>query len=683
MLVPANCLAAMSDADFGYDAASAVESFWNSTMRRLLPFFCLIVALAATFLVYRPGLSGPFLFDDGPNIVRNAKLAIHDFNPATLKQAALSGHSGPLLRPLSMMSFALNHYAAGLDPYYFKLTNLAIHLVNGLGVFVLTWLLLGFYRKRFEPDLTNVHVQWISVAVAAAWLLHPFNLTSVLYVVQRMNSLSAFFSIWGLVLFLWGRTRLYEGKNGLLPILASLLLFTPLAALSKENGVLLPLLMLVAEVTLFGFDAAKPAARRFLIAFYALCVAIPAAIALGYLAMHSEWLLAGYKTRDFTLTERVMTEARVVCFYIWQILLPSTSQMGLYHDDLAISRGWFQPVSTALAMAGVIALLVLSFIARKKAPIIAFGVLFFLAGHLLESTVWPLEIAHEHRNYLPMYGILLALFFYVLYPLKYMNFLRLRQTFAVLLIALFAFNTFARASKWANPQDLFQAEVEHHPNSALANGEMGAVYSGINYIVASGPDGIDKNYAVARGYFETAVKLDRNDTKPLFGLIMLSVSWGKIVEPGWLQELTHRLEVAPYAAVTSDKLNTLTECQLEGFCKLGNSEFEGLLQAALRNPTLTGSNRAKVLYALSSYTINVARDYPAALGIMQRMVQAAPQEVAFRLAMINFLTAMSRFDEAREQLAILKKMDTLQDHSSEIAAQEQMLSGQDNHNAPR
>lgn len=644
-------------------------------MQRLFPFFCLIIALVATVLVYQRGLSGPFLFDDGPNIVHNADIAVHDFNPDTLKRAAFSGHSGPLLRPLSMMSFAANYYATGLDPYYFKLTNLAIHLFNGVGVFILTWLLLDFYRKRFAPGLTVAHSQWISLAAAAAWLLHPFNLTSVLYIVQRMTSLSALFSIWGLALFIWGRIRLYEGKNGWLPILASLLLM-PLAGLSKETGVLLPLFMLVAEVTLFTFQVEKHSARRFLIGFYVLSVAIPTIIALSYLAMHSEWLLAGYKTRDFTLTERVMTEARVVWFYIGQILLPSTAQMGLYHDDIAISRGWFQPISTALSMAGVIALLSLSFVARKKAPIIAFGVLFFLAGHMLESTVFPLEIAHEHRNYLPMYGILLILFFYVLYPLKYINSLRLRQAVAVLLIGLFAFNTFARASKWANLYDLFQAEVEHHPNSALDHGEMGAVYSSI---VTPNPDGMEMNYIAARGHFETAVNLDRNDTKPLFGLIMLNVGRGRTVEPGWLHELTYRLEAAPYAAVTSDKLNTLTECQLGGTCKLANSEFEGLLQAALRNPTLTGPNRAKVLYALSSYTINVAQDYTAALGIMQQMVRAAPQEFAYRIALIEFLTALRRIDEAKEQLAILKRLDTSQDHRAEIAAQEQILSTQDSH----
>lgn len=649
-------------------------------MRRFVPVFLLLISLAVTFLTYLHGLSGAFIFDDGPNIVQNPSIVIHALGLHSIKQAAFSSTSGPLMRPLSMLSFAANYYATGLNPYYFKLTNLVIHLFNGVGIFVLTLLILNFYRKRFEPGLPDTYVQWMSLAVAAAWLLHPFNLTSVLYVVQRMTSLSALFSIWGLVIFLWGRTRLYAGQGGILLILVSLLLFTPLAALSKENGVLLPLLMLVAEVTLFGFHARQAVARRFLIAFYTLAVVIPIVIALGYLAMHSDALLVGYKIRDFSLSERLMTEARVVWFYIGQVLLPSNAQMGVYHDDIAISRGWFRPVSTALAVTGVAALLALAFFARKKAPLIAFGVLFFLAGHVLESTVLPLEIAHEHRNYLPMYGILLMLFFYLLYPLKHLNNLRLRQIVAMLLIGLFSFNTFVRASKWANPYDQFQAEFDHHPDSVMVNVEMGSIYSNI---VSPDPDAMQANYLAAREHYERAVGLDKNDTKALFGLIMLSASRGKVVEPGWVHELMHRLEAAPYAAITSDRLVTLTECQLGGYCKLADSEFANLLQAALRNPTLAGSNRAKVLYALSSYTINVARDYPAALAIMQQMIQAAPQEVAYRFALINFMIALRRYDEAQQQLELVKRLDTLQDHSAEIKLLEQTLSDASNNEVQR
>lgn len=650
------------------------------SMRNAPSIILLLLTLLAVFLAYWPGLSGTFVFDDIANITRNTHIAITSLDMNSLKAAAFSGTSGPLMRPLSMLSFAANYYVTGPDPFYFKLTNLVIHLFNGVGVFVLTCLLLGFYRKRFEPGLYVTHTQWISLAVAAAWLLHPFNLTSVLYVVQRMTSLSALFSIWGLVVFLWGRTRLYDGKSGMLLILASLLLFTPLAALSKENGVLLPLLMLVAEVTLFSFHAEQAAARRLLIAFYMLAAAIPVIIALGYLAMHSDALLAGYKIRDFSLSERLMTEARVLWFYIGQILLPSNAQMGLYHDDIAISRGWFQPASTALAVAGVVALLALAFFARKKAPLIAFGVLFFFVGHVLESTILSLEIAHEHRNYLPMYGMLLMLFFYLLYPLKHLNNLRLRQIVAVLLIGLFAFNTFVRASKWANPYDQFQAEFEHHPDSVMVNVEMGGIYSNI---VSPDPYAMETNYLAARGHYERAASLDRNDTKALFGLVMLNVSRGRAVEPGWVHELTHRLEAAPYAAITSDRLLDLTKCQLEGNCRLANNEFANLLQAALRNPALAGSNRAKVLYALSSYTINVLRDYPAALAIMQQMVQASPQEAAPRFALINFMIALRRYDEAKQQLDLLKRLDTLQDHSTEIKLLEQTLSDANNNEAHR
>jgi hypothetical protein len=643
------------------------------TMRRFSPIFILLLVLVAAFLVYQRGLSGPFLFDDGPNIVRNGQLAIQDFTPDSLKRAAFSGSSGPLKRPISMMSFAVNLYTTGLDPYYFKLTNLCIHLFNGLGIFVLTSLLLNFYRQRFQPELSAAHAQWISVAVAAAWLVHPLNLTSVLYAVQRMTSLSALFSIWGLALFFWGRTRLYQCKNGIFQILCSLLLFMPLAALSKENGILLPGFMLVAELTLFSFHTGRLAQKRFLTGFYILTVALPLGVAFLYVAMHPEWLQIGYKGRDFTMLERVLTEARVMWFYLWQIVLPSNAQMGLYHDDIVISRGLLQPASTVISLAGLIALLGLSFVARRKAPLIGFGILFFLTGHLLESTVFPLEIAHEHRNYLPMYGILLVMFFYLLYPLAFKTNLRLRQAVAILLIALFAFNTFSRAGRWTNLFDLFTFEVEHHPASALAHGELGAVYSNIT---AKDPLGKEMYYMFARVHYETSVALDKNDTKPLFGLIMLSADRKKAIEPGWIEELAHRLEHSPYAAISSDKLVSLTKCRLEGRCELTGAEIEGLLNAALRNPGLIGINRAKILYAKSVYQINIKRDYPAALAIMHLMVEAAPQELDFRLSLINFLLALKRAPEARQELEMLKQLDKSHRHLEEIKLLDMQISGQ-------
>jgi hypothetical protein len=65
---------------------------------------------------YFPGLSGSFTFDDYHNIYKNEHLKINHFSNEELLQAALSSDSGPLKRPIAMLSFAINHVLTGMDP---------------------------------------------------------------------------------------------------------------------------------------------------------------------------------------------------------------------------------------------------------------------------------------------------------------------------------------------------------------------------------------------------------------------------------------------------------------------------------------------------------------------------------------------------------------------------------------
>lgn len=638
-------------------------------LRRAAPLALLLFTFIITLLVYLPGFSGAFVFDDGPNILQNARVAITSLDPVALKQATLSGYSGPLGRPVSMLSFALNHYFTGFDPFYFKATNLAIHLLNGIGIFFLTTCLLSAYRKRFQPELPSDYLQWVSLAITAAWLLHPLNLTSVLYVVQRMTSLSALFGIWALVLYVWGRTRLYDGRNGGLAILASLLIFTPLSALCKENGALLPLMMLTIEFSLFSFRTKTAQSRYFLIGFFSITVFLPAAAVLTYIAMHPAWLPAGYIGRPFTLAERLMTEARVLWFYIRLIVFPTNVQMGLFHDDILISQSLFKPISTLLSIAGLAALLGISILVRKKAPLVTFSVLFFVSGHLLESSVFALEIAYEHRNYLPMYGPLLVLFFYMLHPLRFKENLRIRQVAAVLFIGLFAFSTFARAGKWSNPFDFAESEVAHHPNSPRNNGEMANIYANITT-----PDhnAMEMHYLSARYHYEKAVSLSPDYTNGLFGLIQLSSSRGKTVEPEWINMLEKRLSESTYAPDTGNQLMGLVTCQTKGLCKLPKNDIERILQAPLKNAGVPGSGRALALLAWTHYLINLANDYPAAVTALQHAIEASPNDLEYRLTLAQLLVALQRDEEAQNQLAILKRLDRM-DAYAELAGSQQKL----------
>jgi hypothetical protein len=639
-------------------------------MRRIIPLVLLFPILLATYFVYLPGLTGDFIFDDSVNISANPHLQIQNLNFDALRIAAFSVASGPLMRPISMLTFALNYYVSGFNPYYFKLTNLIIHMMNGVGIYALSTLIFNIYQRRFSPNLSRQYLSWTSLAIASAWLLHPFNLTSVLYVVQRMTSLSAFFSIWGLTIYLYGRTRLFEGRSGKLIVLSSLLLFTPLAALSKETGALLPLLMLVTEITLFNFQTQQSSARSFLIGFFSIAVALPALAVLIYTVFHPQWIMMGYASRGFTLAERLLTEARVLWFYTWQILLPSINQMSLYHDDILNSTSLFQPISTVLSVIGSAALLVISFVFRKKAPLISFGLLFFFSGHILESSIFPLEIAHEHRNYLPMYGLVLILFFYLLYPLNYLKNLRLRQVVTVLFIGVFAFDTFSRAQQWANPFDLAQSSVEHHPNSVRSNMDMADIYDNIE---TSDQNAMEVYYQLAQQHYANATKLDSNDVQGLISLIIANQKRNKPIDPSWLNELQYRIERSTITNNDPKRLLVLVACQEKGTCKLTDENIQKLFQGALNNPHLKDWRRAEVLTAYSIYLNNVLHDYARAVEAMFQAVEVQPKEIDYRLNLSNLLIALQRFDEARLQLDAAEKLDKLQIRTNEINRQNKLI----------
>jgi len=234
----------------------------NFTHRKKILLFPLLLSLIA--LLYWPGLSGGYVFDDEGNITSNSRLAITTLEVPELNAAAWSGNSGPLGRPVSMLSFALNHYFTGFDPYYFKLTNLFLHLFNTVLVGALAYCLLsGFLKQRRVPEnlLKNPNFPLQGALIAAAfWGAHPLNLTSVLYVVQRMTSLSTLFGLMALTLYAAVRVLPIRYTIGRILALAGMLaLLLTASVFSKESGVLfVPLLAFMELVVFQGMKNGTP-----------------------------------------------------------------------------------------------------------------------------------------------------------------------------------------------------------------------------------------------------------------------------------------------------------------------------------------------------------------------------------------------------------------------------------------
>lgn len=552
----------------------------------------LLCIIAVTVACYLPGLTGHFIFDDGINIRLNPFLKINNLDFSALWQAATSGGTSPLGRPISIASFAVNHYFFGMDPYYFKAVNLVIHLANGALVFMLAKLLLGLHL-RIRGAADDHTASWVGLAVAAIWLLHPFNLTGVLYVVQRMTSLSALFTLAGLALYLHGRKKLLDGnRSGFFVVGAALSIATPLAALCKENGVLLPLLIFVTEITLLRWDTSDQSSRRMLVAIVGLTVAVPILVGLFYVLNNPGLILGGYVWRDFSLPERLMTEARVLWFYLHMIVLPNMSEMGLHHDDFLISRGLLSPWTTLPAMAGLFLLAVIAFTLRNRQPLIAFGIAFFFVGHAMESTIIPLELAFEHRNYLPMLGILIPLAYYTLNPRLHLPSVRIRRMAFFLLLALFAGLTATRAQQWGDTLMMRSLEVERHPRSVRAHTDLAILYKHLP--PTSQEDAIDL-YNKATFHFQQAAD---NATLSIDGLVnILAINAEKKLptDEALLATLEQRLATVPFGPPNKNTLIGLVKDIASGYVVVNPETVERLYRATMSNPLLTGSHRSQIV----------------------------------------------------------------------------------------
>lgn len=594
---------------------------------------------------YWPGLYGDFFFDDEPNILQVEALRLDSLSMASLREALGSGLAGPSGRPVAQLSFALNHYfSGGFDPFAFKATNLAIHALAGLLVFFLGLRLFD----TGAPQAPRGSRQASAALLAAAWLLHPLLLTTVLYAVQRMNGLSALFLFAALLLHARGREA--GGAAGAAQVALAWGLAWPLSFLSKETGALFPLFALAWELIL----RRKRAGR---LDRYARLLAVLTGLTFAAGAIYAalpagKWLWAGYAFRPFSLAERLLTEGRVLWLYLGLILLPRLEAFGLHHDDVVLSTGLFEPWTTLPAWAALAGLVWLAWRLRAKAPLASFSIAWFFVGHLLESTVLPLELVHEHRNYVPLFGVLLALVSALPQALAAPGPRKtLGITVAAVALVYCGFVTALRAHQFGDETRRSQIEVQHHPDSARAHYEAGRAVAMLDQSAdAEGP-----TYFFARTHFERAGELDTGFKLGWLGLMHLTCRAGKPVDPAWTEALAGRLRETPFGPGDQSLMFSLKEMAIAGTLCLERMDIESLFAAARANPTVTPPVRAKLHSWLADYLALGVRDLTAARAELDRSLAIAPYNPSNRLkrAQLAFLLgehaeASRRLDELRE-----------------------------------
>jgi len=433
---------------------SGILSGDSPGLRVLLALFALLVPA----LLYWPGLFGPFLLDDGPNLLIISQLPA-DPGWSDLWRLANTGTAGVLGRPLSLISFLLQ-YQAWPDPFQFKLVNLLLHLLNGILIAGVCLLLRA--QTRWQLTLPAIAL------IVFIWLVHPLQVSSVLYVVQRMAELAAFFTLLGVNLYLLGRLylRREENRRGTGLMLTGIVACGLLALFSKETGALLLPFLVVLEFCLLGADNDAPAllkSRRYMVylltltGVFAFLLYLPSA-------------LQNYDLKPFSISERVLSQFPILLSYLASIALLFPDPIGLFHDDFPAVTGLLDVWYAIPAIIVVIGVALIAVLKRRQWPLFSFAVLWFLAGHALESTVLPLELYFEHRNYLPLFGPILAVVVTVQRCLQTwappQRFVL--QGVAGLLLCWMCLLTWQQSRVWGDAMTLAQTSIAAHPDSRRA-----------------------------------------------------------------------------------------------------------------------------------------------------------------------------------------------------------------------
>jgi len=658
----------------------------NMSIKGITPalraFLILTLIGIATVLIYYPGLQGPFVFDDTTNIVYNARVAISDLSSQGLLQAAYSNESGILKRPLATLSFALNHYFSGgyQNTFPYKVTNLAIHLFNAGFVYWLVLLLL----KRNHSRLATPLDEWLPALITAAWALHPLNLTTVLYTVQRMNSLAALFVLAGLIIYVYSRQRIEQQRlYGFIIMGVGLVTTLTFGLLNKENAALLPLFMLIIEFTFYDRSKLNDSQRTKLKWFYTLTVLAPLTLICFWLLIRPELILSAYVGRDFSITQRLLTEPRILWFYVSLIAIPDIARLSLFHDDIAISTGIFSPWTTSLSLIGLIAVFALAILTKRKYPIFSFSVLWFLVGHSMESSFIGLEIAHEHRNYLPMIGLLTGGMYGLLTLLKRAVRTMLPIIAGFALVTCFGVVTYVRADTWASESGIIGSMAKYHPKSARAQAMLAEWYLHNNhplqalqlYNVAATLSPNDASYWIKMAMVVTGITLEKsndpgpsqeveadNDNTPFknpketsgVGTVPEDILAHKYdnesrmaLEKRISATIENLLEHKALNPSTKRTLGLLSSCisQYPNHCQALYPEAVKWYRAALRNRDVTGTARINTII----YFFNIAMwhgDYKLALEATENGKISDPFNSTYSLMEADVRISLNQLDDA-------------------------------------
>jgi len=469
----------------------------NASGARLWRAAALAGLLSLPWLLYAGVLDAPFVYDDA---------LLSTGRPGQVESlgdvgAILAARGLP--RRIGNASFALSRLLSGSSPTGMRAVNVALHGLNGVLLFLLASRLWECTGERATPEGSGTVAAFVA---SALWLVNPTQTQAVAYIYQRFTCLVTTTSLIALLLFL-DALRSSGGRRLWRLALSAAAWMMALGV--KENAAILPLLAGATWLLCRRGPRHRPSGRAWL--GLATLVTLSLIVAAWYLGSNFvEMIERDSLRRGFTPWRRVMTEWRVVWYYLGLFAWPHPSRLVLDYD-WRLSTGLMTPTTTLLSLVGIIGLLALAWRIARSRPLESLAIVWYLGGLAIESSFIPLDLVYEHRLYLPsMLPTVAAVFLAARSGLN-------RRTLlvaAALLGVTWSSWTLERNRVWESPVALFEDNAAKAPARARVRANLANAY------LAEG------RLADAEREFEMALGLDPDIRGPRTNLAALALERG-------------------------------------------------------------------------------------------------------------------------------------------------------------
>lgn len=278
---------------------------------RKIPFLRVSAFLIAfiTFAIYLPALQNGFVnFDDNILVYENPNIKSIDsqllgFGVTTMTEMWV---------PLTMLSFAFDYAIWGLDPKGFHLTNIILHALNTILVFILTIRLTGNFEGRAGKKAI------IAGTVASLLFgIHPLRVESVAWVTERKDVLYAFFFLLSILAY----TRYASTSSKRLNYYGASFILFILALMSKPMAASLPFVLLILDFYPLRRLKIENRLKSIRWVLFEKLPFLLSALLLSILIILPHPSADKIFTKEI-FTERIFLAAHSYIFYLAKILLP-------------------------------------------------------------------------------------------------------------------------------------------------------------------------------------------------------------------------------------------------------------------------------------------------------------------------------------------------------------------------